>query len=487
MTVSITRTANPAGAGSGTTITYSTVDIGAADANRIVVVCVGTELAGGGSASSATINYGDGAIAMSAGTLGSQGNIASRIFYLPCPTGTTADIAITFGASQGSTTHHIAVYRVLGGKFSTESAVGDTDADPISSGAITIPTGGGCIAICAMAAETLRTWTGITEDVDEDAGTFSFSTGTSTTAGTPTITVSGANAEDGALSWLIFAPGYALAIAGGSYSVSGQAVTLSHGYAVAVDAGSYAVSGQDVTLSRGQTLAIDAGSYAVTGQDVSLVHAWVVPADAASYSIGGQDVTLTHAWTVSVDSGSYAITGQDVSLDFAAASAFSIAVDAGSYSVSGQDVLLLAARTIEVDGASYLISGGDVDLVHTQIAAPAPTPSPDAGGAGDIHPIRSKTARRAPRTYRRWDPREVTAAELREAAKELRAEARQSPLTVDETVDELAPLVAALGRLDRLAGAAAELTRAIDYAIARQRAAEQLERDDDEAAILLLQ
>lgn len=382
MAVSISQTANPAGAGSGTTITYSTQSIGVADPNRIVVVCVGAELTSG-SPSSATIDYGSGAVSMTAGTLGSQGTVFSRIFYAYAPTGTTADIAITFGASQGATTHHIAVYRVLGGKFSAESAVGDTDADPISSGAITIPTGGGCIGICAMAADaSARTWSGITEDIDEDAGTFQFTTGTSTTAGTPTITVSGANQEDGALAWLIFAPGYQISTDAGSYSVTGQDVTLSHGYTVAVDAGSYAVSGQDVTLSKGQTLAIDAGSYALTGADVTLAHAWAVPVDAGSYAISGAAVDLLHGRVVAVDAGSYAVTGQDVSLDYAAASnraivswaeisfavgAASIVVNSGSYSISGQDVALAHQWMMDVETGGYLVSGQDVELNYAAL------------------------------------------------------------------------------------------------------------------------
>lgn len=206
MPVAITQTANPAGAGTGTTITYN-ASIGAAVPGRVTAVGVGTELTAG-AISSATIDYGAGAIAMNASTNGVQGAVGARMFWLPTPDGTTADIAITFGASQGDTTQHIAVYSVTDaqGVALSSSGVGDTDADPISSGAITIPTGGGCIAICAMAAEALRTWTGITEDIDADAGTFQFTTGISTTGGTPTITVSGVNAEDGALAWVIFSP-----------------------------------------------------------------------------------------------------------------------------------------------------------------------------------------------------------------------------------------------------------------------------------------
>jgi hypothetical protein len=209
--VAISQTANPAaGAGTGTTITYTTQSIGAAAPDRIVVVCVGTELTAG-NITGVTIDSGGGAVAMNASTLGATGAVGARVFWLLVPTGTTATIAITFAASQTADTKKIAVYRVVGASSTpaSSSGIGDTDADPISSGAVTIPTDGGCIAVCAMAATTARTWSGIAEDIDAAVGTaFRFTTGTSTTAGTPTITVSGANAEDGALAWVIFASSF---------------------------------------------------------------------------------------------------------------------------------------------------------------------------------------------------------------------------------------------------------------------------------------
>jgi hypothetical protein len=205
MAVVITRTANPLGSdGVGTTTkTYSGVDIGAADPSRIIAVTVGTELTGGTPSTTATI----GGLAMTPGTLGNQAAMGTRCYYREYPTGTTADIAITYDASQGDTTQHIAVYRVIDGRVTGGSAIGDTDADPITSGGVTIPTSGGLLAIASMAADNVtRTWGGATEDIDDDAGTFQFTTAMSTTGGVATLTVSGANGEDGALSWLIFSP-----------------------------------------------------------------------------------------------------------------------------------------------------------------------------------------------------------------------------------------------------------------------------------------
>jgi hypothetical protein len=224
--------------------------------------------------------------------------MGARIFWKPWPTGTTANIAVTFGASHADgTTQHICVYRVTGasGTASAESAVGDTDADPISSGAITIPTGGGCIGVAVFAVDTTaRTWTGITEDpsVDEDAGTFRFTTGTSTTAGTPTITVSGGNNEDGALAWLILKPGGTITVEAGSYTYTGTAASLERGRKVVADAGSYTYTGTDATLRVGHPLSAGAGSYTYTGSDASLEVGYKVVAGAGSYTYTGTDASL---------------------------------------------------------------------------------------------------------------------------------------------------------------------------------------------------
>jgi hypothetical protein len=339
MAVAITRTADPASAGTGTTITYSGVSIGTADSTRVVVVGVTTELTSG-VISSATIDYGSGAVAMTASDNGVQGAVGARMFWLPVPTGTTADIAITFGASQSSTTHHITVYRAVDadGTASSSGGIGDTDADPISSGAITIPTDGGCIAVCAMATDTTaRTWTGITEDaaVEADIGTYRHSAGTSTTAGTPTITVSGGNNEDGALAWLVLKKwARSVAADAGSYAFSGTAAGVEHKWTVGADAGSYAFSGADASFqyrafpaqwagisavpissgpisgpklddsgSAAYSLDADAGAYVFTGSDAGVYHGWVVGADAGAYAFTGTDAAVEHDWVLAAEAG----------------------------------------------------------------------------------------------------------------------------------------------------------------------------------------
>ena len=107
MAVSITQTANPAGVSASSNVaTYTAAAIGTAAANRIVVVVVSSELASTPIAS-CTI----GGSAMTAGSAGNFGAVYAQTFRLLYPTGTTADIAVTFTTnSPSSTQNHIAVY-----------------------------------------------------------------------------------------------------------------------------------------------------------------------------------------------------------------------------------------------------------------------------------------------------------------------------------------------------------------------------------------
>lgn len=211
MAVSITQTANPAGVTATSNVaTYSSVSIGTAHPDRIVVVLVGTELASS-TPSACTIDYGSGATAMTAGTLGNLGGMFARTFRLAVPTGTTATIKVTYSATNPSNVqNHIAVYSVVDGVFSSAGGDGSTDmdvTDPLTTGAITIPTGGGFIAVAVGATDTVaKTWANATEDIDADVGNLRFTTATRTTAliATAVTCRGGTNGEDGAMSWLIF-------------------------------------------------------------------------------------------------------------------------------------------------------------------------------------------------------------------------------------------------------------------------------------------
>jgi hypothetical protein len=209
MAVVITQTANPASVASvGTLVTYSSVSIGTAASSRIIAVCVGTDKALGGlTPSSATIDYGSGDIAMTAGALAVINNTGARIFYLAVATGTTATIKVTLSGTASNIQNHIAVYSITGGAISNGGTDTSTDmdiTDPLTSGAA-IPDAGGFLAVSAgEATGSTRTWTGATEDIDESIGELRFSTAKTVTGGGTATCTGTADGEDGALAWISF-------------------------------------------------------------------------------------------------------------------------------------------------------------------------------------------------------------------------------------------------------------------------------------------
>ncbi len=212
--VLINQTANPASVASVANVaTYSTVSIGTASTDRIISVVVGAEFANA-TPSGVTIDYGSGAVAMTAGTTGNFTDMYARVFYLAVPTGTTATIVVTFSGSispgPGTTANHIAVYSVTGADtvLSTQGGNGSTNMSttPLTTGSVTIPTGGGFLGVATGATAAGKTWASVTEVLDVSVTNFEFTTATSTAAGTATRTVTGASGEDGALSYVIFKP-----------------------------------------------------------------------------------------------------------------------------------------------------------------------------------------------------------------------------------------------------------------------------------------
>jgi hypothetical protein len=208
MAVGITRTANPAGVtSSANVITYSGASIGTASQDRVIVVVLGEETAQ--SITGANID----GVAMTQIATSSFNTVSAFAWFLPWPTGTTATITITTNASVLGAENHIGVYAITDAKFPVKQSGSDTStdmdaSDPLTTGSVTIPTGGGFLAVVSGATDTAsKTWVNATVDIEEDAGLFRFTTATTTTPGTVTITCTGStNNEDGCLVYLILEP-----------------------------------------------------------------------------------------------------------------------------------------------------------------------------------------------------------------------------------------------------------------------------------------
>lgn len=213
MAVAISRTADVDGVASVSSVTtYSTVNIGTASADRIIVLVSASEDLDGASPSSATIDFGSGDTAMTPLALAEFPSNRVRLFYLLVDSGTSATFKITWSADTVAIgDNRIAVYSVTGADStiagSGTDASTDMDAtDPLTTGSITIASDGGILLAVSGATESnVKTWANATVDLEKDGGVFRITTATRITAGTVTITCTGtANGENGAMAWIIF-------------------------------------------------------------------------------------------------------------------------------------------------------------------------------------------------------------------------------------------------------------------------------------------
>lgn len=154
-----------------------------------------------------------------------------------------------------------------------------------------------------------------------------------------------------------------LAVGTGSFSLSGQAVSLKQGYAVAAGAGSFSLSGQAVGLQHGRNLAVGAGSYSLAGQDVTLTYTPasnpVLAVEAGEFTLSGQDVALVATLgSLIVGTGTFALTGQDVGTYIGR----NLAAGYGAFTLTGQDISLMRGLNLAVGAGSFALTGQDVTL-----------------------------------------------------------------------------------------------------------------------------
>jgi len=163
-TFTASSTAYQAGAPTNWAGNFDGISIGTASADRVVVVAISGNNGSTGVPSAVTIA---GNSATLAGSTYVGGESDSSIWYATVATGTTADIDITYSAGKQSVS--IGVYAITGCNPDPLDTSGSTTADTPST-TITAHPGSTLIACAshAVASGTTTTWTGPTEDYDED-------------------------------------------------------------------------------------------------------------------------------------------------------------------------------------------------------------------------------------------------------------------------------------------------------------------------------
>lgn len=304
---------------------------------------------------------------------------------------TSGDVTATFDDTSGSKV--IQVYRFRPGtgevvEYITADSNGNTgSASSVTTGTTVSITGGDTI-FCGAAVEangsatgdsdtTNGSWSAVVNRTADNGGDNTSTTlpsqyKTVTATGTQLWSATYGSAKDFAASYVVLRSKKVVTATPGSYSVSGQTVSLERGRRLTALGGSYDQTGTDVSFSATGAKIVNAepGSYDHTGTDVSLLQAWKLSLEAGQYDVTGADVSTLHQWKVAADGGTYETTGTDAALKVG----FKFTADAGSHTVTGTDIALSAsaAKAISAEGGSYAYTGTDVTFSHgLEVAADA--------------------------------------------------------------------------------------------------------------------
>lgn len=155
----------------------------------------------------------------------------------------------------------------------------------------------------------------------------------------------------------------------GVYTYTGTSAILKHAHTLDIASGSYSLTGQDVTLTVGTQKIItpDPGSYTISGTDASLLYGRKLASSPDSYILTGSDVTLTYAQGIvfSLDPGSYSVTGTATSL----LKDSIITPEAGSYTITGSPTTLQKGYHLSIDNGVYSLTGTAVDFIRDYLAS----------------------------------------------------------------------------------------------------------------------
>ena len=160
--VLISPTANASDTVDRTIYTFSAQAIGTPASDRRIVVVAHGSVTGPPVVSSATI----GGITATNALEVSDGAATNTILIATVPTGTTADVVITYNIQAARC--GISVYRMTGASSATPFATANdiTLAGDVLSTTITIPPSGAAVAEAIGGGGVSQTWVGLTEDMD---------------------------------------------------------------------------------------------------------------------------------------------------------------------------------------------------------------------------------------------------------------------------------------------------------------------------------
>jgi len=181
--------------------------------------------------------------------------------------------------------------------------------------------------------------------------------------------------------------GYKATVAVGTFTLTGQAVNLLATRTVPVASGSFTLTGQAINLLKGRTATVAAGSFTLTGYSVNLLAGRTIAAAKGTFTLSGQAVILNKGVTLTAGLGTFTLTGQSINLPWnhvlaVAKGTFvltgqaanllrgrTLAIGVGSFTLTGQAVLFARGRGMVVATGSYTFTGNSINLLSTRTLA----------------------------------------------------------------------------------------------------------------------
>lgn len=102
---------------------------------------------------------------------------------------------------------------------------------------------------------------------------------------------------------------YTIVCAQGSYTLTGQALTLKKALKIVMAQGSYVLTGIAASVGKNYSLALAVGTYVLTGIATNFTKALKITMAQGSYTLTGIALTLTRQIRMTLEKGAYTLTG----------------------------------------------------------------------------------------------------------------------------------------------------------------------------------
>lgn len=156
----------------------------------------------------------------------------------------------------------------------------------------------------------------------------------------------------------------------GSYTLTGNSITVTRAYTATLTSGSYALTGNSLTITRTYTATLISGVYTLTGSSLvatytpALVGAsYTATLTSGSYSLTGNSISARLTRNISLASGSYTLTGNPISVTISR----TVNLQSGSYELTGNYLVANIQRTASLTSGNYLLTGNSVNITISRL------------------------------------------------------------------------------------------------------------------------